>query len=127
MLTTDAIPPLVLFTLLMLVLSLHGLSASGHFPREHRATALNSPIDGFISVERFESLTEPGKILSLSFFRDEGAVQAWCAVNEHRLAQAKGRREIFANYRLRVAVVDRDYGMRERAQAPRDSRSVHGG
>src|SRR5439155_22896287 len=56
-------------------------------------------IDGFISVERFESLTEPGKILSLSFFRDEGAVQAWCAVNEHRLAQAKGRREIFANYR----------------------------
>jgi heme-degrading monooxygenase HmoA len=84
-------------------------------------------IDGFISVERFESLTEPGKILSLSFFRDEGAVQAWRAVNEHRLAQAKGRREIFANYRLRVAVVDRDYGMRERAQAPRDSRSVHGG
>ena len=84
-------------------------------------------IDGFISVERFESLTEPGKILSLSFFRDEGAVQAWRAVNEHRLAQAKGRREIFANYRLRVAVVDRDYGMRDRAQAPRDSRSVHGG
>jgi heme-degrading monooxygenase HmoA len=83
-------------------------------------------IDGFISVERFESLTEPGKILSLSFFRDEGAVQAWRAMNEHRIAQAKGRREIFANYRLRVAVVDRDYGMRERAQAPRDSRSAHG-
>jgi len=64
--------------------------------------------------------------LFLSFFRDENAVQAWRATNEHRLAQAKGRREIFANYRLRVAGVDRDYGLRERAQAPRDSRSVHG-
>ena len=84
-------------------------------------------IDGFISVERFESLTEPGKILSLSFFRDETAVQAWRATNEHRLAQAKGRREIFANYRLRVAGVVRDYGIHERAQAPYDSRSVHGG
>jgi heme-degrading monooxygenase HmoA len=84
-------------------------------------------IDGFISIERFESSTEPGKILSLSFFRDETAVQAWRATNEHRLAQAKGRREIFANYRLRVASVIRDYGMHERAQAPNDSRSVHGG
>ena len=84
-------------------------------------------IDGFISIERFESLTEPGKILSLSFFRDEVAVQAWRARNEHRLAQAKGRREIFANYRLRVASVVRDYGMHERAQVPNDSRSVHGG
>jgi heme-degrading monooxygenase HmoA len=84
-------------------------------------------IDGFISVERFESLTEPGKILFLSFFRDENAVQAWRATNEHRLAQAKGRREIFANYRLRVAGVDRDYGLHERAQAPYDSRSVHRG
>jgi len=84
-------------------------------------------IDGFISIERFESLTEPGKILSLSFFRDEAAVQTWRATNEHRLAQAKGRREIFANYRLRVAGVIRDYGMHERAQVPNDSRSVHGG
>ena len=84
-------------------------------------------VDGFISIERFESLTEPGKILSLSFFRDEAAVQTWRATNEHRLAQAKGRREIFANYRLRVASVVRDYGMHERAQVPNDSRSVHGG
>ena len=83
-------------------------------------------IDGFISIERFESLTEPGKILSLSFFRDETAVQAWRATNQHRLAQAKGRREIFANYRLRVASVIRDYGMHERAQAPNDSRSLLG-
>jgi heme-degrading monooxygenase HmoA len=83
-------------------------------------------IDGFISIERFESLTEPGKILSLSFFRDEAAVHAWRATYQHRLAQAKGRREIFANYRLRVTGVIRDYGMDERAQAPNDSRSVHG-
>src|SRR5215467_1228478 len=78
-------------------------------------------IDGFISIERFESLYEPGKILSLSFFRDEGAVRAWRTTNEHRLAQAKGRGEIFADYRLRVAGVIRDYGITERAQAPSDS------
>jgi heme-degrading monooxygenase HmoA len=82
-------------------------------------------IDGFISIERFESLSEPGKILSLSFFRDEAAVQAWRRTNEHRLAQVKGRSEIFDNYRLRVAGVIRDYGMEERAQVPNDSRVVH--
>jgi len=75
-------------------------------------------IDGFISVERFESLTEKGKMLSLSFFRDEAAVQAWRNVAEHRAAQAKGRAGIFKDYRLRIAGVIRDYGMNERAQAP---------
>jgi heme-degrading monooxygenase HmoA len=82
-------------------------------------------IDGFISIERFESLYEPGKILSLSFFRDEAAVQAWRNTDEHRIAQAKGRGGIFANYRLRIAGVIRDYGMSERAQVPADSREVH--
>ena len=84
-------------------------------------------IDGFVSVERFESLTEPGKILSLSIFRDEAAVNAWRATNEHRLAQAKGRREIFKDYRLRVASVIRDYGKNEREQVPADSLKIHGG
>jgi len=82
-------------------------------------------VDGFISIERFESLYEPGKILSLSFFRDEVAVMAWRDTIEHRRAQAKGRSEIFANYRLRVASVIRDYGMTEREQVPADSRMVH--
>jgi heme-degrading monooxygenase HmoA len=82
-------------------------------------------IDGFISIERFESLYEPGKILSLSFFRNEAAVEAWRRTNEHRLAQAKGRGEIFADYRLRVAGVIRDYGKNERAQVPGDSREAH--
>jgi heme-degrading monooxygenase HmoA len=82
-------------------------------------------VDGFISIERFESLYDPGKILSLSFFRDESAVHAWRSTNEHRLAQAKGRGEIFANYRLRVTGVIRDYGMNERAQVPSDSRAIH--
>lgn len=82
-------------------------------------------IDGFISIERFESLTEPGKILSLSFFRDEAAVAAWRNVEAHRHAQAKGRGEIFADYRLRIAGVVRDYGMKDRAQAPADSKTVH--
>jgi heme-degrading monooxygenase HmoA len=82
-------------------------------------------IDGFISIERFESLTAPGKILSLSFFRDEAAVAAWRNVEEHRRAQGKGRGGVFADYRLRIAGVIRDYGMADRAQAPRDSQAVH--
>ena len=75
-------------------------------------------IDGFISVERFESLTTPGKFVSLSFWRDEEAVARWREVESHRGAQSRGRGGIFADYRLRVASVMRDYGMRERAQAP---------
>src|SRR5471030_511162 len=73
-------------------------------------------IDGFISIERFESLTEKGKLLSLSFFRDEAAVAAWRNVSEHRKSQVKGRAKIFDNYRIRIAGVVRDYGMNERAQ-----------
>ena len=83
-------------------------------------------IDGFISVERFESLTEPGKILSLSFFRDEKAIEAWRNMQAHRVVQRKGREEVFENYRLRIAGVIRDYGLNERDEAPPDSRSAHG-
>lgn len=83
-------------------------------------------IDGFVSVERFESLSEPGKILSLSFFRDEAAVRAWRNIEAHRRAQAKGRSQVFSSYRLRIAGVIRDYGMDDRAQAPIDSRPAHG-
>jgi heme-degrading monooxygenase HmoA len=83
-------------------------------------------IDGFISIERFESLTERGKILSLSFFRDEAAIAAWRNIEAHRAAQAQGRAGVFDDYRLRIAGVIRDYGMRDRAQAPHDSLSIHG-
>jgi heme-degrading monooxygenase HmoA len=83
-------------------------------------------IDGFLSLERFSSLTTPGKILSLSFFRDEQAVAAWRTQAEHRAAQEAGRAGIFAGYRLRVAAVVRDYGMSARADAPPDSRTCHG-
>ena len=83
-------------------------------------------MDGFISIERFESLSEKGKILSLSFWRDDAAIAAWRRVEAHRLAQAKGRGEIFADYRLRIAAVVRDYGMQDRAEAPADSRERHG-
>jgi heme-degrading monooxygenase HmoA len=82
-------------------------------------------VDGFISVERFESLTAPGKLLSLSFWRDEGAVEAWRNKPRHRDAQAAGRAGLFADYRLRIGAVLRDYGMTQRAEAPADSRSVH--
>jgi heme-degrading monooxygenase HmoA len=83
-------------------------------------------IDGFISIERFQSLTDPSRILSLSFFRDEAAVAAWRNLEGHRRAQAKGRAGIFRNYRLRVASVIRDYGLHDRDQAPADSRAKHG-
>jgi heme-degrading monooxygenase HmoA len=83
-------------------------------------------VDGFVSVERFESLSEPGKLLSLSFWRDEAAIRAWRNLDAHRSAQDKGRGGIFADYRLRVAGVIRDYGMTERAEAPDDSRACYG-
>ncbi|CAB3908263.1 MULTISPECIES: antibiotic biosynthesis monooxygenase family protein [Achromobacter] len=83
-------------------------------------------IDGFLSVERFQSLTTPGKLLSLSFWRDEDAVKRWRTLDSHRRAQQAGRGGVFQNYRLRVAQVLRDYGMNERDQAPADSRDRHG-
>jgi heme-degrading monooxygenase HmoA len=84
-------------------------------------------MDGFISIERFESLAEPGKLLSLSFWRDEAAVQAWRNRASHRATQAEGRTGVFRDYRLRVAGVIRDYGMHAREEAPADSKGVHGG
>ena len=82
-------------------------------------------IDGFISVERFASLTDENKLLSLSFWRDEEAVRNWRNLAGHREAQARGRSGVFADYRLRIAGVVRDYGMTDRAEAPQDSRSAH--
>src|SRR5438046_10271075 len=80
-------------------------------------------VDGFISVERFASLTDGSKLLSLSFWRDEEAVQRWRNLACHREAQARGRSGVFADYRLRIASVVRDYGMSDRDEAPQDSRS----
>lgn len=102
-----------------------------HAKQEYLAIAaklapLLSTMDGFISIERFQSLTDPDKILSLSFWRDEEAVKQWRNTEEHRAAQSKGRSGIFADYRLRIAAVVRDYGLTQREQAPADSRDVHG-
>ena len=83
-------------------------------------------IDGFISVERFQSLTNDKKILSLSFWQDELAIQSWRNLDKHRTAQAKGKTRVFSDYRLRVASVIRDYGKNEREEAPADSKFRHG-
>ena len=83
-------------------------------------------VDGFISIERFQSLTVEGKYLSLSFWRDEAAVAAWRNVERHRAAQKSGREGVFRDYRLRIGQVVRDYGLNERAQAPADSRTANG-
>lgn len=88
---------------------------------------LAEQVEGFISVERFQSLTNPGKLLSLSFWEDEAAVERWRQLEAHRGAQRAGRNVMFADYRLRVVSVIRDYGMHERDEAPADSRAVHDG
>jgi len=90
-----------------------------------RLAPLLHDIDGFLSVERFESLSRPGKILSLSLWRDEAAVAQWRRLGEHRAAQSEGRTRIFEDYCLRIAGVVRDDGIFERDQAPADSRGVH--
>ena len=90
-----------------------------------RLRPLLADIDGFLSIERFQSLTTPGKILSLSFWRDEEAVRQWRNLPQHREGQRAGRESIFEDYRLRVAQVVRDYGKNERGQAPEDSLAVH--
>lgn len=105
-------------------------SAEGRPAYLHLAAGLRERLeamDGFISVERFESLSAPGKLLSLSFWRDEEAVARWRTLPEHRQAQAAGRAGVFADYRLRVAAVLRDYGLHERSHAPADSRAWHEG
>jgi heme-degrading monooxygenase HmoA len=81
---------------------------------------------GFISIERFQSISYPEKILSLSFWKDEASVAEWRNLEMHRQAQNRGRRSVFNDYRLRVAHVVRDYGLNDRAQAPGDSKTIHG-
>lgn len=82
--------------------------------------------DGFISIERFQSLVDENKILSLSFWRDEASIQAWRNLMEHRNAQSAGKNQLFRSYRIRVAEVVRDYSDTQREEAPSDSRSLHG-
>ena len=84
-------------------------------------------VEGFISVERFQSLSNPDKILSVSFWKDEAAVERWRILAGHRDAQSKGRSEVFRDYRIRVAQVLRDYGMTERSEVPDESKAAHDG
>ena len=104
--------------------------AAGRFPEYMQLVEQLKPelekAEGFISLERFESITTPGKFVSLQFWKDEASVRKWRNVQQHREAQKKGRAGIFAGYRLRIAGVQRDYTMQARAQAPQDSVAVHG-
>ena len=83
-------------------------------------------MDGFISIERFQSLTDPDKLLSVSFWRDESCLAAWRNLESHRAAQRAGRQAMFRDYRIRIVQVVRDYGLDDREQAPADSRRLHG-
>ena len=105
-------------------------AAEGRFADYKRlADGLNEEVrkvDGFLSIERFQSISNPDKFVSLSFWRDEEAVRKWRNLQKHREAQAKGRGGIFSGYRLRICTVLRDYGMSERGEAPKDSVAAHG-
>lgn len=81
-------------------------------------------IDGFLSVERFESLTRPGVFLSLSYWRDEAAIVQWRNLACHREGQREGRGAVFADYSIRVMSCVRAYGMHDRAEAPADSQAA---
>jgi len=105
----------------------HGDKKQAYLEMAANMRPLVEQIDGFISVERFQSLTNPDKLLSLSFFRDEAALNEWRQLTEHRKAQVAGRTSFFKDYRLRVVTIMRDYGMSERDDAPIDSIDVHGG
>ena len=104
--------------------------AEGQFPEYMRLVEeLKGDLaraEGFISLERFESITTKGKFVSLQFWKDEASVAKWRNLQKHREAQRKGRAGIFASFRLRIAKVERDYTLEDRAQAPQDSRQVHG-
>jgi len=104
--------------------------AAGRFAEYMELVAQLKPelekAEGYISLERFESITAPGKFVSLQFWKDEASVRKWRNVQQHREAQKKGRAGIFASYRLRIAGVVRDYTMESRGQAPEDSVAVHG-
>ena len=114
----------------MIAIIFEVIPAEGRMPDYMDTAAALRPvlqdIPGFISVERFQSLTDPKKILSLSFFEDEAAVLRWRNTQEHRQAQAVGRGGVFADYRLRVAQVLRDYTLTDRDEAPADSLAIHG-
>lgn len=105
-------------------------AAEGRFP-DYKALAEGlsdevRKVDGFLSIERFQSISDPTRFVSLSFWRDEEAVRKWRNLQKHREAQAKGRGGIFSEYRLRVCTVLRDYTMRSRGEAPPDSVALHG-
>ena len=104
--------------------------AAGRFPDYMALVGQLRPelekAEGFIYLERFESITAPGKFVSLQFWRDEESVRKWRNLQQHREAQKQGRAGIFASYRLRIAGVLRDYAMDQRVQAPRDSVAAHG-
>ena len=107
-------------------LQAHPEQKQGYLDTAASLRALLDGMDGFISIERFQSMSDPEKVLSLSFWRDEEALTRWRNMDEHRTAQGAGRGLMFKDYRLRVAGVIRDYGMHEREQAPPDSRDAHG-
>jgi heme-degrading monooxygenase HmoA len=100
--------------------------AKSYFDLAASLRPLLEGVDGFISIERFESVTTKGKYLSLSFWRDEQALGEWRNLSKHREAQELGRGQLFSDYRIRVASVVRDYGMNDRDDAPEDSRGAHG-
>lgn len=114
----------------MIAVIFEAMPAEGHASNYFDiATALKphlAGIEGFLSIERYQSLADPARYLSLSFWEDEAAIARWRNTPGHRAAQSAGRARILGDYRLRIALVTRDYGLHDRAEAPADSRAAHG-
>lgn len=114
----------------MIAVIFEAVPADGHAHEYFDIAAALKPhlagIEGFLSIERYQSLADPARYLSLSFWEDEAAIARWRNTSGHRAAQSAGRARILGDYRLRIAVVTRDYGLHDRAEAPADSRSAHG-
>lgn len=104
---------------------IHPEHKNGYFEFAAKLRPLLDEIEGFISIERFESLSTPGKILSLSLWENEQAVEQWRTIHLHREAQIKGQQFIFKHYQLKIAGIIRHYGMTDRLQAPQDSRYIN--
>ena len=78
---------------------------------------LLSDAKGFIHSERFSSLNEEGKLLSLNVWENEESVKKWRNELHHRMSQSEGRERLFENYRITVAYVIREYDDYNRREA----------
>ncbi len=80
-----------------------------------------SGFDGFISAERFQSLNNEGKLLSMNVWENEEAIEKWRNTLSHRMSQLEGKNKLFESYKITVCNTIREYSNTDRKNAPQDS------